>query len=181
VAILTPAAAVAQLARASACHAEGRGFESLQPLPKRSAFAGLFRRGSRQVRLRRVGLKPDSRPADRRRLQRKRPVRSPIPGRPNRSPSAGPQKTECSARRGRKPALPAKGDVCVRIACRRDIRDPRPRGRVRSQSGNREVDLGPPSTRHKAGKLPPRRVYASGAVPSPSDWASAITRGHRRG
>src|SRR5690348_14929474 len=26
-------AAVAQLARASACHAEGRGFESLQPLP----------------------------------------------------------------------------------------------------------------------------------------------------
>src|SRR3954451_8037676 len=28
----TPRAAVAQLARASACHAEGRGFESLQPL-----------------------------------------------------------------------------------------------------------------------------------------------------
>ena len=27
-------AAVAQLARASACHAEGRGFESLQPLPE---------------------------------------------------------------------------------------------------------------------------------------------------
>src|SRR6185503_21188351 len=27
-------AAVAQLARASACHAEGRGFESLQPLPR---------------------------------------------------------------------------------------------------------------------------------------------------
>ena len=31
-AILRPRAAVAQLARASACHAEGRGFESLQPL-----------------------------------------------------------------------------------------------------------------------------------------------------
>ena len=29
---ITPRAAVAQLARASACHAEGRGFESLQPL-----------------------------------------------------------------------------------------------------------------------------------------------------
>jgi hypothetical protein len=29
-----PGAAVAQLARASACHAEGRGFESLQPLPR---------------------------------------------------------------------------------------------------------------------------------------------------
>src|ERR1044071_3867156 len=31
-----PDAAVAQLARASACHAEGRGFESLQPLRTRS-------------------------------------------------------------------------------------------------------------------------------------------------
>src|SRR5215217_5012106 len=31
-AILAVRAAVAQLARASACHAEGRGFESLQPL-----------------------------------------------------------------------------------------------------------------------------------------------------
>jgi hypothetical protein len=30
------------LARASACHAEGRGFESLQPLSRRPAFAGLF-------------------------------------------------------------------------------------------------------------------------------------------
>jgi hypothetical protein len=34
-------AAVAQLARASACHAEGRGFESLQPLHKRPAKTGL--------------------------------------------------------------------------------------------------------------------------------------------
>ena len=33
-AILRPRAAVAQLARASACHAEGRGFESHQPLRK---------------------------------------------------------------------------------------------------------------------------------------------------
>ena len=40
VAIL-PAAAVAQLARASACHAEGRGFESLQPLSESPAIAGL--------------------------------------------------------------------------------------------------------------------------------------------
>jgi hypothetical protein len=52
-----------------ACHAEGRGFESLQPLQKRPAFAGLFCWGSCQVRLRPVGLKPDSRPADRRRLR----------------------------------------------------------------------------------------------------------------
>src|SRR5215207_423839 len=36
----------------SACHAEGRGFESLQPLSKRPAFAGLFRGRSRLVRLR---------------------------------------------------------------------------------------------------------------------------------
>jgi hypothetical protein len=32
----------------SACHAEGRGFESLQPLPRRPAFAGLFASESRQ-------------------------------------------------------------------------------------------------------------------------------------
>src|SRR5258707_8986051 len=39
--ILAPLAAVAQLARASACHAEGRGFESLQPLvgrPRKCAW-----------------------------------------------------------------------------------------------------------------------------------------------
>ena len=36
----------------SACHAEGRGFESLQPLSKRRVFAGLFRSSSRVVRLR---------------------------------------------------------------------------------------------------------------------------------
>src|SRR4051794_28037726 len=36
-------AAVAQLARASACHAEGRGFESLQPLaPKKPRLGGAF-------------------------------------------------------------------------------------------------------------------------------------------
>jgi len=33
------------------CHAEGRGFESLQPLSKRPAFAGRFASGSRLVRL----------------------------------------------------------------------------------------------------------------------------------
>jgi hypothetical protein len=36
----------------SACHAEGRGFESHQPLRKRPAFAGLFRVRSWIVRLR---------------------------------------------------------------------------------------------------------------------------------
>jgi hypothetical protein len=54
----------------SACHAEGRGFESLQPLRKRPAFAGLFGLGSRLVRLRPVGLKPDSPRADRRPFHR---------------------------------------------------------------------------------------------------------------
>jgi hypothetical protein len=44
----------------SVCHAEGRGFESLQPLRRRPAFAGLFRCGSRPVRLHPVGLIPDS-------------------------------------------------------------------------------------------------------------------------
>src|SRR5215207_1343652 len=37
---------------ATACHAEGRGFESLQPLQKRPAFARLFRCSSRAVRMR---------------------------------------------------------------------------------------------------------------------------------
>ena len=42
-AILGARAAVAQLARASACHAEGRGFESLQPLvTKAPLLAGFF-------------------------------------------------------------------------------------------------------------------------------------------
>jgi hypothetical protein len=45
----------------SSCHAEGRGFESLQPLRKRPAFAGLFRGRSRLVRLRPAGPKPDPR------------------------------------------------------------------------------------------------------------------------
>jgi hypothetical protein len=35
-------AAVAQLARASACHAEGRGFESHQPLSEKLRFCGAF-------------------------------------------------------------------------------------------------------------------------------------------
>src|SRR6187399_3471034 len=39
-----PDAAVAQLARASACHAEGRGFESHQPLRTRSRSRAGFRR-----------------------------------------------------------------------------------------------------------------------------------------
>ena len=81
---------------ATACHAEGRGFESLQPLPKRPAFAGLFRLGSRLVPLHRAGLIPDSRLDDRRRFQAKRPVCRPILACSNRSPSAGPQKVECS-------------------------------------------------------------------------------------
>ena len=37
---IPPSAAVAQLARASACHAEGRGFESLQPLRFESPALG---------------------------------------------------------------------------------------------------------------------------------------------
>src|SRR6478609_8273916 len=37
---ITPHAAVAQLARASACHAEGRGFESHQPLFANPLHAG---------------------------------------------------------------------------------------------------------------------------------------------
>jgi len=46
-----------------ACHAEGRGFESLQPLRKDLRFAGLFRWRSRLVRLRRwvpIGYRRDS-------------------------------------------------------------------------------------------------------------------------
>jgi hypothetical protein len=49
----------------SACHAEGRGFESLQPLRKRLHLQVFFGLGSRLVRLRPVGLIPDSRSADR--------------------------------------------------------------------------------------------------------------------
>jgi hypothetical protein len=53
---------------ATACHAEGRGFESLQPLPKRPSFPGLFRLGSRLVRLRRrtiIGQWRPSQPCER--------------------------------------------------------------------------------------------------------------------
>jgi hypothetical protein len=46
----------------SACHAEGRGFESLQPLRKSPAFASLFRAPSRLVRLRRRVNERVSRP-----------------------------------------------------------------------------------------------------------------------
>jgi hypothetical protein len=102
----------------SACHAKGRGFESLQPLSRRPAFAGLLRWGSRHVRLCRVGLKPDSRPADRHWCEGKRPLCRPIAVRPNRSPSAGPQKVECSGRCGRRPALPANGPFLRTDACR---------------------------------------------------------------
>src|SRR6202021_551854 len=42
--ILGRLAAVAQLARASACHAEGRGFESLQPLDQKPRSRAGFRR-----------------------------------------------------------------------------------------------------------------------------------------
>src|SRR3954452_9599430 len=43
-------AAVAQLARASACHAEGRGFESHQPLARSPLPERVFRfRGSRRA------------------------------------------------------------------------------------------------------------------------------------
>jgi hypothetical protein len=45
-AILTPSAAVAQLARASACHAEGRGFESHQPLSEKPRICGAFSFGA---------------------------------------------------------------------------------------------------------------------------------------
>ena len=81
---------------ATACHAEGRGFESHQPLSKRPAFAGLFCVRSRLVRLRRVGLTPDSPRADRPPFPGKCPVCRLILVRPNRSPSAGLQKVECS-------------------------------------------------------------------------------------
>jgi hypothetical protein len=52
---------------------------------------------SRLVHLRRVGLTPDSPRADRRPSQEKRSVCSLIRVRPNRSPSVGLQKVECSA------------------------------------------------------------------------------------
>jgi hypothetical protein len=88
----------------SACHAEGRGFESLQPLPKGLHFQAFCVR-SRLVRLRRVGLTPDSPRADRRPFQEKRSVCRLILVRPNRSPSVGLQKVRCSACCGRYPGL----------------------------------------------------------------------------
>src|SRR3954451_23192056 len=50
-AILAPRAAVAQLARASACHAEGRGFESHQPLARTPLCERFFRTVRSLVRL----------------------------------------------------------------------------------------------------------------------------------
>jgi hypothetical protein len=95
----------------SACHAEGRGFESLQPLSKRPAFAGLFRCGSRLVPLHPVGLIPESRRADRRPFQGTPPVCRTILVRPNRSPSAGLQKVRCSACCGRYPDSCCNGTI----------------------------------------------------------------------
>src|SRR3954447_11341670 len=63
--ILPPRAAVAQLARASACHAEGRGFESLQPLRQKPRTCGAFARsvavglGSRIRRVAVGGVRSD--------------------------------------------------------------------------------------------------------------------------
>jgi hypothetical protein len=79
--------------RRTACHAEGRGFESHQTLFKRPAFAGLFCVRSRLVRLRRVGLTPDSPRGPSSAFQGKRPVCRPILVRPNRSTSAGLQRS----------------------------------------------------------------------------------------
>jgi hypothetical protein len=66
---------------------------------------------SRLVRLRRVGLTPDSPRADRRPFQEKRPVCRSILVRPNRSPSAGLQKVGCSACCGRYPDSCCNGTI----------------------------------------------------------------------
>jgi hypothetical protein len=162
----------------SACHAEGRGFESLQPLRKRAAFAGLFRGRSRLVRLRRVGLTPDSPRPDRPPFQEKRCLQAD-------SGSSEP-KSFCG---------PAEGRVfCLlrplaRLLLRRD--DPADSGRgpwgpVRFQSGNREVNLGP--LRDPASDGPQSRELsrttaseAAARCPSRGACAAAVTRGHLRG
>src|SRR5687768_4198131 len=59
--ILVGLAAVAQLARASACHAEGRGFESHQPLFRGTPLRRGFVSGPR-----RAGLNEGSTPTARR-------------------------------------------------------------------------------------------------------------------
>jgi hypothetical protein len=163
----------------SSCHAEGRGFESLQPLPRRPAFKGLFRGRSRLVRLHPVGLIPDSRPG--------------------RS-SADPRKTRClqadsGSSEPKSFCGPAEGRVfCLprplaRPLLQRD--DPTDSGRgpwgpVRFQSGNSEVDLGP--LRDLASDGPQSRELshrtaseAAARCPSRGACAAAVTRGHLRG
>jgi hypothetical protein len=116
---------------ASACHAEGRGFESLQPLRKALQFAGLFRLHSSLGLPRRRGLFED-----RRRPQpakaRKGAHLQVNPTRSNRGLSAGPQKavglaverfgrahgrpgTIRDAAKGETPCLPASGRRRCRI------------------------------------------------------------------
>ena len=157
------------------------GFDSHQPLSEDLCFAGIFRCGSRLVLLHQVGLTPDSRSADRRRLQGKCPVCRPILVRPNRSHSAGLQKVECSACCGRWPTVPANRTFLRTDACPRATSDPDPRGRVRFQSRYREVDLGPHSDPGEHGShaasSPQNGVRGSGAVPV----TGGMGRGNRSG
>ena len=156
-------------------------FDSHQPLSEDLCFAGIFRCGSRLVLLHQVGLTPDSRSADRRRLQGKCPVCRPILVRPNRSHSAGLQKVECSACCGRWPTVPANRTFLRTDACPRATSDPDPRGRVRFQSRYREVDLGPHSDPGEHGShaasSPQIGVRGSGAVPV----TGGMGRGNRSG
>jgi hypothetical protein len=154
-------------------------FSRSQKGPHLQAF---FRVRSRLVRLRRVGLAPDSPLADRRPFQEKRPVCRSILVRPNRSPSAGLQKVECSACCGRWPAVPANGTFLHTDACPRAASDPDPSGRVRFQSGYREANP-LPRTATPASHGSHRRdltadgVRGSGEAPVTGGWAVAIARG----
>jgi hypothetical protein len=161
----------------AACHARRWRVRIPSAASKRPVFAGLFRVISRVVRLRRVGLTPDSPRADRRRIQGKRRVRRPIVARPNRSPSAGPQKVKRSACCGRQQALPANGTFLRRDACRRDTSDPAPRGRVRSQSGNRGRPLRPGEPKLPGRKVSRRTALARVPLETRSMDATSVARG----
>jgi hypothetical protein len=136
---------------------------------------------SRLVRLRRVGLTPDSPRADRRPFQEKRPVCRPILVRPNRSPSAGLQKVGCSACAAVSPTPAATARSCGQ----------RPPARYQR---SRSLGASPKTARSTSPRSAIRRAIAPSAVsflrrpaseaaarsPSRGACAVAVTRGHRR-
>src|SRR5215207_3556755 len=158
-----------------ACHAEGRGFESLQPLSKNPFFAGF---SLRQSPCSSASGRTDSGLAVRRSsaASRENARCRPILARPNGSRFCRPAEARVFYR-----LRPIAGflqttplaDGCLPARWQRSRSAG---GRVRFQSGNREVDLGRSATR-PANRAPARELSPQGGVRGRAPaWAVAIAR-----